>query len=597
MNMNKMSLALISSSLFTFVTLSAGAEIPQKSNNLTSSLTIGVSPLPTLIENEGGLYRTDGIAEIVSDTNFKTTNFQLVSALSEPENREKSSISIALEYLKINSSKFGLSAEEISELEVTSTRLNEKFSVVRFEQRINGVSVYGSEIAVTVTYDGKVTFVASNTVTGLAKTKFSSAKIINMNQAIQLAKKHLGVNRLNFKKADLVIYKSTDASQYDAWQVRLTPNDGPKGDWEVIVDAVTGKILRAENKELHAKGSAQVFKADPLALAGKKYGDIGFVDNTANSSSSNIKQTPTDSPELTAARVNVTLEDVTFKDGNYSLAGQYAVCGDFESPQDKACPVQPQQNFDFTRTNLYFDGVNAYYAIDSYMRYVNETLNVKVMPFQYKGGVLFDPHGLSGEDNSHYIPSAGKLAFGQGGVDDAEDVAVVIHELGHGIHDWLTHGNAGNDGQNGMGEGTGDYLAGGYLRDVNESKWKSTDTEYNWVMRWDGHNPFWGGRVTNWNIGRTYPKDVVNTGSPHTAGQYWSSCNLDARDRLGAKLMDAVFLNGLSKTIRSTNQKGAAQAIIDAAKDMHYSQEQIDKIAYAYNTSCTYGVTVPRALE
>ncbi|BBH52267.1 PepSY domain-containing protein [Fluviispira sanaruensis] len=595
--MIKMSLALISSSIFTLVTLSAEAGSTAKSNDLINSLTVGVTPLPELIESGNGLYRADGVAEIVSEDNFRTADSNLAKNLKNSESKKDTSIVIAREYLKLNASKYGLNTDDIDELKVTDTRLNETFSVVRFEQRINDVPVYGSEIAVTVTYDGKVTFVASNTVTGLAKIKFSTGKFIEKEKAIEVAKKHLGVARLSSKKAELVIFKAEDLRQYDAWQVKLIPKDGPKGDWEIIIDAVSGKILRSENRVMHAKGTAKVYKTDPLAFLGKKYGIPGLVDNTTNPTSANTAQSPTDSPELTSARVAVTLEDITLKDGNYSLAGLYAVCSDFEPPTDSACPVQNKQDFDFTRTHVSFDGVNAYYAIDSYMRYVNEALNVKVMPYQYKGGVQFDPHGLNGDDNSHFIPSTGRVAFGQGGVDDAEDVAVVIHELGHGIHDWLTRGNAGNDGQNGIGEGTGDYLAAGYLRDKQESKWKPTDTEYQWVMRWDGHNPFWGGRVTNWNVGRTYPKDVVNTGSPHTAGQYWSSCNMAARDRIGAKEMDKVFLNGLSKTVRTTNQKGAAQAIIDAAKDMKYTQDQINKIAEAYNTACTYGVTVPKALD
>ena len=57
--------------------------------------------------------------------------------------------------------------------------------------------------------------------------------------------------------------------------------------------------------------------------------------------------------------------------------------------------------------------------------------------------------------------------------------------------------------------------------------------------------------------------------------------------------MDKVFLNGLSKTIETTNQVGAAQAIINAAKDMNYTKDQINAIAYAYNTACTYNVKVP----
>ena len=47
---------------------------------------------------------------------------------------------------------------------------------------------------------------------------------------------------------------------------------------------------------------------------------------------------------------------------------------------------------------------------------------------------------FSGEDNSHYVVVTQELAFGEGGVDDGEDPDVIVHELAHGIHDWLTSG-------------------------------------------------------------------------------------------------------------------------------------------------------------
>ena len=57
--------------------------------------------------------------------------------------------------------------------------------------------------------------------------------------------------------------------------------------------------------------------------------------------------------------------------------------------------------------------------------------------------------------------------------------------------------------------------------------------------------------------------------------------------------MDKAFFTGLAMTRDSTNQKDAAQAVINAAAAMGYSSTEINAIASAYNVSCTYGVTVP----
>ena len=142
------------------------------------------------------------------------------------------------------------------------------------------------------------------------------------------------------------------------------------------------------------------------------------------------------------------------------------------------------------------------------------------MPYQHpRGGVQFDLHAMSGQDNSYH--SDGDLHFGEGGVDDAQDADVVIHELGHGLHDWLTNGNLSQ--VQGLSEGVGDYVVGGRLAAATSPiQWTPADAPAFLAFNWDGHNPYRPGRVTNWNVGRVYPRDVASQ-EGHTAGQYWSS--------------------------------------------------------------------------
>ncbi len=574
-----------------FLSIQAYAEKDKTGIDLKENLTIGVEKNYPLVQGADGFYRNDGVAAIISEPNFKMSNVLSGKA----ENNKNNYVFIAREYIKANANKFGLSQNSIENLALEHVRLGQEFSVVRFNQQIHKIPVYGSSIAVTINNKGKVTFVASQTVTGNLeedKVLLDSMTSLSQENALQIVLKYLNISEIKYSKANYVIFKDTSGHVYEAWQYKIIPMVG-NSDWDILVDAASGKILRAENKIKNQVATAMVFKTDPVTATKHVYGDTGYVDNIDDPKSSNASQISKDTPELTAARKQVNLAEVTFNNGNYSLASKYSVCDDFEAPNEAACPVQKEPKFNYVRTSKYFDAVNAYYHIDSYMRYVNETLNLKVMPYQYTGGVRFDPHGLSGDDNSHYSESLGKLAFGQGGVDDAEDAMVVIHELGHAIHDWLTHGNTENDAENGLGEGTGDYLAAGYFRDMPENSWQPSDAQYHSLMRWDGHNPFWQGRVSNWHIGKKYPQDVIHTGDNHMSGQYWSACNLVAREKIGGIVMDKAFLSGLSKTVENTNQVGAAQAIINAAKDLKYSKEQINSIAYAYNTVCSYNVKVP----
>ena len=160
--------------------------------------------------------------------------------------------------------------------------------------------------------------------------------------------------------------------------------------------------------------------------------------------------------------------------------------------------TQASNNFNSTRSPQLFEAANTYYHIDRYMRYINTAppagLGLTVVPSQYVGGVRFDPHGLNGADNSHYTPATGVVAFGEGGVDDDEDADVIIHELGHGLHDWVATGALSQ--VNGLSEGTGDYFAQSYSRAYGNVP--SANPAWHWVFSWDGHNPFWAGRTTNY---------------------------------------------------------------------------------------------------
>lgn len=136
---------------------------------------------------------------------------------------------------------------------------------------------------------------------------------------------------------------------------------------------------------------------------------------------------------LDAARSLVALPDITFSNGVYSLKSKYVQVADFESPSTGLF-TQASPDFLFNRNDQGFEAVNAFYHLDRSMAYINETLGINCKSTLNNGILLFDPHGLSGDDNSHFIPSSQRLAFGEGCLDDAEDADVVLHEFGHAIH-------------------------------------------------------------------------------------------------------------------------------------------------------------------
>jgi len=441
---------------------------------------------------------------------------------------------------------------------------------IRLQQELNGVPVYKSEVVVHISPNNEVTFVTNTYDPSV--TAISVVPSISADNAIASAKSSINVQgAVAFEAHDLIVYNRLDETKL-VYKIILEPGS-PLGSWEVLVDAQTGSVLRAADRACNhnegpetngafllpppppANGTGNVFLPDPLSVAMVNYAAPYNDNNDATNAS------------LDATMSSVVLMDLNFTGSQYQLVGPYAEIMDFESP-NKGLFAQASSTFNFNRNQDGFEAVNCYYHLDNNLRYINETLLTPCMPFQYSGGIQFDPSGLNGADNSHYLGGSGRISFGEGGVDDAEDADVILHELGHGIHDWLTGGNLSQ--VNGLSEGSGDYWATSYSRSLNQ--WTSSDPQYNWMFSWDGHNEWWNGRVTNYSA--LYPGGL--TGSIHTDGQIWATSLMRIYDQIGRANVDKAFLEGLAMTGSSTSQQDAAIAVRQAAIDMNYSCADID---------------------
>lgn len=476
----------------------------------------------------------------------------------------------ARQYLSENAAVLGLRSAELDDLVHHATRAGRAATTVRFKQQISGVPVYGAEITVTFDHDHVVNFVMS---TYKPASLAEAAPVLSAAEARQAAFDLLDVEgALHYETTDLVAYYNKGTTRL-AHRVRFSPLEGNLGDWEVLRDARTGEIFKAVDQTLYVpvNGTGDVFDPDPLSSAGATYNDPGYTDgNDANT------------PELNAEEFSRPLLDIDLTGGIHSLTGPWAEVVDWDSPF-KGDFSQASSDWNFDRFDDAFEAANTYYHIDTYMRYMNVTLGLDVRPYQYPGGVQFDPSGFGGADNSSYSTGSGRLRFGEGGVDDAEDADVVIHELGHGIHDWVTNG--GLSQVNGLSEGVGDYFAQSYSRSFGQ--WDPADAAYHFVFSWDGHNPFWGGRRTNYT--GIYPDDLV--GQVHTDGQIWSTCNMRIWDAIGQEKSDSAQLEGLAMTNGGTNQQDAAQAVLQAGVDMGYTVGELNQMQSIFQ-SCGYDVMV-----
>lgn len=481
---------------------------------------------------------------------------------------------MARQFLREHTALLGLRSADLSDLVHHSTRSGRAGHNVRFEQTTLGVPVHGSRTVIHISPNNTVTQVANGYRPQAVLS--SAAPLVSAAQARTTVLERLQVQgALSLDETSLVAYPEATAARL-AWQVRVAAQK-PLGDWEALVDAATGEVFVLWDLAAYAPATVSMFDPDPLSSSRTPYGspisDAGDADSAA----------------LQAQVVTGNLADIEFAGGKYYLNNAWAELIDHETPSTGFWE-QASPDFRFNREQNGFEAGMTFWHIDHSMRYMNETLGIPVRPYQYDGGVQFDPHGLDGEDNSHYSPGAGQLAFGEGCVDDNEDADVIWHELGHGIHDWVTAGGLSNM-VDGLSEGFGDYWAQSYSRSLGQ--WQPTDEAYHWVYNWDGHNECWAGRVTN--IDTPYPSAVQPYPLVHSGGQHWATCLMRIWDRVGREKTDAATLEGLAMTNQVSSQIDAANAVYQAAQDLGYSTEEVAVFEEEFS-NCGYVLGLPSVI-
>lgn len=461
---------------------------------------------------------------------------------------------IAKQYLKKHSHLFKLK-EDLSDIEINTIQLSPAGTHVRLFQKIGNIQVYNSDIVVSVGKNNVVDFVMNNYRHNL-KPKNISPKIKSL-EAIRIAKNFLGgVGKLVAEpSATLMLYTVNEEAML-AYQVSI-PAIEPRGDWEVWVDAISGNVIasadrivyKQSGKNKYAQPTGYVFDPDPLTTARAIYGSAGFVDNNDSTSA-----------QLDLQRVLVSLKDLKFQDGRYFLEGPYVKITDWDSPYKVVASSADPDSFRFNRFDDGFEDVMVYYHIDSSQRYLQKLgfYNIQNLPIQA------DPHGVLGDDNSQYWSSLNMLTFGEGGVDDAEDADVIIHEYAHAINygiipAWLYSGE-----QAALAEGFSDYWAASYSR--KRGFWTPSDQQFHWVFNWDGNNQFWAGRILNYEP--LYPSGLVS--DRYKNGQMWSSTLMNIWNDIGAEITDRLAVQSFYYLAASgVTMTTAAQAVIQADRNLH----------------------------
>lgn len=477
----------------------------------------------------------------------------------------------ARQWIKLHASDLKIKPTDTFKLSYVTKSLAGE--TLRFQQMMNDVPVYHSEIIVNFNPSNELVFTSDSYDSSIEN--INTTPSLSKETALNISKESLKISGTYTVDENILLITKVNDQTKLVYKVVTNPQTGGAS-WAVLIDAQTGNVLSTYDEAMyyHKKetafkklnpttttmspstfvtGTAMIYLSDPLSYARVAYGTTGYVDgNDANTS------------QLAAARTSVTLPQIDLTAGVYKLKSSYVEIQDFEAPITELFTQTTGSAFNFTRDNNAFEAVNVFYHLDKSLRYINETLGITCRP-TLNGGVLrFDSSGLSGDDNSYFLPSTDQIAFGEGCVDDAEDADVIWHEFGHGVHKWMTNGNVSQY----LGEGNSDYWAQSYSRSLNQ--WTAAAAASQFMFSWDGHNTCWTGRTTDYY--GVYPGDLVGLqlGAAHTDGQIWATALMQIWDVIGRTKTDKAFLQGLILTNSTTNQQNAAIAVRQAAINMNF---------------------------
>ena len=168
-------------------------------------------------------------------------------------------------------------------------------------------------------------------------------------------------------------------------------------------------------------------------------------------------QTLTDRKDADYAALGPAYRRVTLTelDASGSLSGRYVrVRSETGSPvvvSGTALPAYHRDVDQFEQVMGYYWVTTAHHYLESLgfgadLRPVNDR-QIELRVNQYGG------------DNSFFRDNKADITLGKGGVDDAEDAEVIVHEYGHAVQDAQVPGFGTNLESGSIGEGFSDYLA------------------------------------------------------------------------------------------------------------------------------------------
>ena len=518
----------------------------------------------------------------------------------------EATIRAANEFVISNAKELGID-NNAAEFLVRSARPSPNGGLINLEQRVNGIRILDTNIAIKVGPNGNLERVARNIV-DIPSNKSGEIRtegLIDATEAQKIAWQDLHVvGELMETPTVEKAYQAEFNSLTLVYVVKLAVSD-PFGYWEYKINAETSEIIsKADRGQRRKNGSPEgelisITNPQPsvslsnalkvlaakeslrFSLANKNFNLTApptatmatvFSSNPITATKSNVLSNGDPPEKFEQAYKRVQLKGLEWNDGRFVLQNHVLSIKDFEPGENNRwmAPSTTVKEWIARRGDNAFNDVMTYYHLMSGIDYLR-TLGYKGSAELFVKGLAVDSDGMRGKDDSQYVPGSDRISFGHGCVDDNEDSDVIMHELGHAIHYHLNSAWGGGD-SGAIGEGFGDYWAvstrlrmpDGLIYDPGK------------VFLWDGN-----GRDSCWNGRRVDRKNARYSSTknyrPHSpedgfvSDELWSTPLVSSLKELVAagesvESVDLVILDGMEGIGRDFTMSDVAIHTIKQAR-------------------------------